>query len=130
MTATIPYYVSRVVLAVALGALLVMTGSPWWAGSLIGALALAWFLWAPYSGRYVVRPDGRAMPLRRDERAESINNKAARNAFVLTMLVLGAVTVYYGISGLAAVPLPVLKGVLILGAVVYVTSDFWLRRGE
>jgi hypothetical protein len=40
------------------------------------------------------------------------------------------VTVYYGISGLAAVPLPVLKGVLILGAVVYVTSDFWLRRGE
>jgi len=128
MRSMLSYYVSRGLIALAFGILFVLTGSPWWAGVLIGGTAFAWFLWAPRSGRYAVHPELGVTALRRDERLESINDKAARNALVIVMLILGAVTAYYGISGLAAVPITILKAILVLGALVYFASDFWLRR--
>jgi hypothetical protein len=124
----LPYYVSRGLIALAFGILFVLTGSPWWAGVLIGGAVFAWFLWAPHSGRYAVHPELGVTALRRDERLESINDKAARNALVVVMLILGAATAYYGISGLAVVPITILKALLVLGALVYFASDFWLRR--
>lgn len=128
MTGMTPYYVSRAVLALGLGLLFAFTGTPWWEAALMGGLVLALFLWAPQSGRYAVHPEYGVTALRRDERTQGINDKAARNAFVLSMLILAGITIYFGGLAPAVVPVVLLKRVLVFGALTYFVSDFWLRR--
>ena len=124
------YYLSRLVLSLALGALFVITGSAWWMGVLIAGLAFVWFLVAPRLGRYAVHPELGASALRRDERSEAINAAAARNAFVVSMLAVGGLIIYHGALALDRVPLVALEALLVLGVLVYYASDFWLRRSQ
>jgi hypothetical protein len=124
------YYGSRLAIAAALGTLVALAGWPWWMGAAAGALAFAWFLAAPRIGRYVVRQEGGVTALRRDERSQRINDAAARNAFVISMLALGGVLLYAGARALESVRVGTLTWVLILGAVAYYASDFWLRRAQ
>lgn len=56
------YYLTRALMAIALAALLALTGLSWWLAGLAGAVTLAWFLWAPRSGRYLVSEEGGAAP--------------------------------------------------------------------
>jgi hypothetical protein len=130
MTGMKSYYLSRAVVAVAFGALFVLTGSPWWTGVLTGILAYTWFLLAPHIGRYAVHPEFGVTALRRDERAQMINDKAARNAFVASMLALGGIIIYSGTLALTSVPIAVFKWLLILSVLIYYVSDFWLRRAH
>ena len=127
MTGMKSYYVSRAIISIAFGALFA-AGSTWWTGILVGALAFAWFLLAPHIGRYSVHPEFGITALRRDERAQAINDKAARNAFVISMLTLGGIIVYFGTFAVTSVPIAVFKWLLILGALIYYASDFWLRK--
>lgn len=122
------YYFSRFLVSVLLGALLVLTGSPWWGGLLAGLLAFGWFLAAPHIGRYSVHPELGVTALRRDERAQGINDKAARNAFVVCMLALGGIVIFQTAAAAATAPLALLKWLLILGVLTYYASDIWLRR--
>ncbi len=124
------YYLSRLVLSLALGALFVIAGSAWWLSALVGALAFLWFLIAPRLGRYAVHPEYGATALRRDERSEAINAAAARNAFVACMLAVGGLIIYHGAMALDRVPLVALEALLLLGALVYYATDFWLRRSQ
>jgi hypothetical protein len=130
MTGMKSYYISRVLFAAALGAVLVLGGSAWWIGVIAGTLALVWFLAAPHLGRYAVHPELGALALRRDERGAAINNSAARNAFVVTMLAMAGIVVYVGAIALDGVPVAVLQWLLILGVLVYYLSDFWVRRSN
>ncbi len=122
------YYISRIVVAVGFGALFFLGGAPWWQAALVALAAIAWFWWAPRSGRYQVNPELGMTPLRRDERSQGINDTAGRNAFIVVMLVTGATAVYAGLTGSTQVPVRALNWLLILGVVVYYGSDFWLRR--
>ncbi len=124
------YYLSRSLVSMLLGVFLIITGSPWWVGLLAALLAFGWFLAAPHIGRYSVHPEYGVTALRRDERSQGINDKAARNAFVISMLALGAVVIYLGASAAPAVSAAVLKWLLVLGALVYYASDFWLRKAQ
>jgi hypothetical protein len=128
MTGMMPYYISRAVMSVAFGALFAVTGSPWWTAILIGGLMFALFLWAPRSGRYSVHPEFGITALRRDERTQTINDQAARNAFVVSMLTLGGTAVYFGTFALAEVPVAVFKLILVIGVLTYFVSDLWLRQ--
>lgn len=130
MTGMKAYYLSRAAISIALGVLLVLSGSSMWLGLLIAAIAFGWFLVAPHIGRYAVHPEFGVTALRRDERSELINDKAGRNAFVLTMIALAALIVYSGATAAAAVSLRALEGLLVLGAAVYYVSDFWLRKAS
>lgn len=124
------YYLSRLAIAAAFGALFVLTGSPVLLGVLVAALGFAWFLVAPRIGRYTVRPGSGAVALSLDERGRAIRDSAARNAFVVCMLALGAVILYFHAQALPSVPTDVLLWVLVLGALVYYVSDFWVRRAQ
>ena len=130
MTGMKAYYVSRAILSIGFGLLFVLGGSPWWTGLLVGAVAFGWFLLAPHIGRYAVHPEFGVTALRRDERTQGINDKAARNAFVITMLVVGGAAIYFEALALVSVPVSLFKWLLILGAVVYYASDIWLRRAH
>jgi hypothetical protein len=122
------YYVSRALISIGFGALFVLTGSPWWTGVLMGVLVFGFFLWAPRSGRYVVHSEMGVTALRRDEGTQAINDKAARNAFVIMGLALAGLAIYYGSYMHANVPVALLNYTLILGVAVYFISDLALRR--
>jgi hypothetical protein len=122
------YYISRALISIALGALLALTGSQWWMAGLVGVIVFAYFLWAPHSGRYAVHPELGVTALRRDERTQTINDKAARNAFVATILTVAGIAVYFGTIAPANVPVAILNLALVLGMLTYFVSDFWLRR--
>lgn len=124
------YYVSRALLSIALGVFLIFNGSQWWLAGLASITAFGLFLWAPHSGRYAVHPEFGITALRRDERTQTINDKAARNSFVVTTLFLAGVTIYFGTTASVSVPIAVLKIAFVLGVLVYYGSDFWLRRTQ
>ncbi len=121
------YYISRAIISIGFGALFA-TSSSWGAGLLVGAVAFGWFLLAPHIGRYMVHPEFGVTALRRDERTQVINDRAARNTFVITVLALGGVGLYFGTIALTSVPIAVFKWLLILGVAVYYVSDSWLRK--
>jgi len=120
------YYVSRAIITALFGFLLSVTGMAWWLAALMGALIFALFLWAPHSGRYSFHPELGVTALRRDERTQAINDKAARNAFVLVMLALAGILFAFGME--ANIPARWLEYALLLGIAAYYLSDFWLRR--
>ncbi len=130
MTGMKTYYLSRLVLSAAIGILVVFAGAAWWVGALIGATALAFFWMAPRLGRFVVQPDQGVTALHRDERSQAINASAGLTAFVISMLGLAAVILYFGLLAASDVPVLVLEGLLILGALAYYLADFWLRRSQ
>jgi hypothetical protein len=123
-----PYYLSRILISAAFGSLLFLTGSPVWLAVLLSGLILALFIWAPRSGRYSVYPEFGVTALRRDEFTQTINDKAARNAFVVSMLAVAAIAIYFGSSGAASIPIGIIQIVLIIGAVTYLVSDLLLRK--
>lgn len=124
----IPYYLSRTILSTAFGLLLFVTGSTLWTVIPISGLILALFLWAPHSGRYSVHPELGVTALQRDERTQVINDKAARNAFIVSMLTVGAIAVYFGLFGAINISISVFKIVLVIGGLTYFVSDLWLRK--
>jgi hypothetical protein len=122
------YYVSRVAVSMAIGGLFVLAGAAWWIAVVVGAGALAFFIWAPRSGRYAVRAEGGVAALRRDERTQAITNKAARNGFALTMLSVAGLVLYFELAASSDVPVSALALVLLIGAVTHFASDLWFRR--
>ncbi len=124
----LPYYLSRAVISVAFGLLLFVSGSPAWKAILIGGLILGLFLLAPISGRYSVHPELGITALRRDERTQVINDKAARNAFIFSMLAIGSIAVYSSLVGAMSISIEVLKIVIALGALIYFVSDLRMRK--
>jgi hypothetical protein len=128
MTGLIYYYTSRALISAAFGALFAFVGTPWWGALVVGVVAFALFFWAPHSGRYVVQRDRGIKALRRDEFTQAIADKAARNAFVVTMLVLGGITIYFGTFVHSDVPIAMLGVVLGFGGATYFATDVRLRR--
>ena len=124
------YVASRAALVVILGGALYAAGLPWWGAAAAGIAALAFFLVVPRSDRYVVRSEDGVAPLRRDERSRSIRDKAARNAFGVTVLAVAGLTIAYGRVLDAPVPVEALSGVLGLSVVAYGLSEFCLRRSS
>ena len=122
------YYISRTLISAALGGLFALTGASWWMALLATATACAFFLWAPRSGRYAVHPKFGVTALRRDERTQAIRDRAARNAFVVTILAVAAIAVYFGSVARTDVPIAFLSGAIALAALTYFASDLWLRR--
>jgi hypothetical protein len=123
------YYISRILIAWIFAALFYSLGAVWWMALLVGAALTAWFLYAPRSGRYQVDPQRGVTALQRDERAQSINDKAARNAAVLMILALGALNIYFGtISEHSAIPIEWTSWLLAGAAAVYLISDLILRQ--
>lgn len=123
------YILTRTLIAVALG-FLVGWKTYWWSGILVGAAALAFFIWAPGSGRYRVQADGGAAPLRLDERTRELRNRAARDAFVVLLLATSILLLYYGLIVPSSIPVQMLMIAWGLGGLTYFVSDALQRQGQ
>ena len=117
---------TRVVIALVMG-ILIGHKTFWWSGTLVGAASLAFFLWAPRSGRNLMDSSGGATPMRLDERMRAIRDRAARDSLIFLMLALAVFALYFGFLRPGEVPLQLVMGVLGLGYLVYFVSDA-LRR--
>ncbi len=128
--AWITYYLSRAILAAAMGLGMFFAGLAWWAAAATGTAVLGMFVWAARGGRYVVVSSGGLTPLRRDERARHIADVAARATLAVGGMALAGVVLYYHARGGDTVPLEVLSVVIAAGAATYGIADFWLRRNR
>ncbi|KAB8142597.1 hypothetical protein F8S13_13645 [Chloroflexia bacterium SDU3-3] len=122
------YYISRVSIAVGMGAIAWMAGSPWWAGLAIAVAVGGLFLWAPHSGRYTVQPAKGAAPLRCDERGRQIMLVAARNALLASSLALAGGMIYAALAEITTMPVSLLGLPLGIATASYIASDLWLRH--
>ena len=102
----------------------------WWSGALVGAAALAFFLWAPRSGRYLMESSGGATPMRLDERTRVIRDRAARDAFIVLLLATSILLFYYGLIVPSSIPVQMLMGAWGLGGLTYFVSDALQRHGS
>lgn len=125
-----PYYISRTIFSIAFGVLLYVTGSPLLHAVVLGGLILALFMWAPHSGRYSVHPEYGITAMRRDEWTQAVNDKAARNAFVVIMFLIAGASLYFGAAGAVSVSIGLFRIPLIIGALVYFASDLWMRKSQ
>jgi hypothetical protein len=122
------YYVVRILISAAFGGLFYLGGLPWWVALMTTVFMIALFLWLPRSGRYVVNHSGSADVLQRDERSQTIANRAGSIAFAVIMIAIGALAIYYGFIRSANVPVNWLNFVVALGALSYFLADVWFRR--
>jgi hypothetical protein len=121
------YYISRTLISLVFGGLFIAAGLPWWSAVPMSVVLLAFFLWAPKSGRYVVHPKGGVAPLRHDEYGQTVRKQAAQNAFVVTMLAVGGIAIY-GLITQTNISITLLSLIIALGWLTYFVSDFWQRR--
>ena len=121
------YYVTRLA-TVALWLLVaVIGGLPVWLSVPTAAAMVAYFVWLPRSGRYVVREDQPLAPMQRDERSRAISGRAATWAFVVESLLAGA-GVVWGVVSLQQGLAGFLGLVLTAGLMTYEVAQVWLGR--
>jgi hypothetical protein len=123
------YYVTRLAMVALWLLAATVAGLPIWASALAAAGMIAYFVWLPRSGRYVVRQDQPLAPMRRDERSLAISGRAATWGFVVETLLVSAGMVWGVIShqqGLAGF----LALVLAAGLMTYLVAQGWLGRNS
>ncbi len=128
MSGMLPYYLSRLAIAVFLVGFLVLMGLPWWIAAPFGMLVVAYFLRGPRSGLLASSGAAGAAPFRRDEWAQTIGHRSGLYGFIVLKLTIGAVTVYYGSVQRANVPVEVVALLGLLGMGAYIAADIALHR--
>ena len=121
------YYISRIIIAMAMGALAIIFGASWPVaiGFVVGALAV--FLYLPKSGRYIVLPENSVAPFRTDEYSQAIREKAARDGFVVLSLGFFLIHAYAQVAKVS-IPIAWIDTLFGIGWLSYLVSDFWRRR--
>ena len=127
MRMPLAFVATRTLVAAALGALAVLVGASWYAAGVLAGVALVALLVTRRSGRYLSTDNGAV--LRRDERGREIADRAARNGFVVLVLAVGAISAVSHALGRASVPVGAVEGALAAGALAWLASDLWQRRG-
>ena len=121
------YYVTRLVLVALWLFVTMVAGLPLWLSVPTAAAMVAYFVWLPRSGRYVVREDRPLAPMRRDERSRAVSGRAAIWAFVVETLLAGAGMVW-GVLSHQQVLTGFLGLVLAAGMLTYLVAQGWLAR--
>jgi hypothetical protein len=119
------YYVTRLAMVVLWLLVAMVAELPIWLSISTAAAMVAYFVWLPRSGRYVVCEDQPLAPMRRDERSRAISGRAAIWAFLVETLSAGAGLVWGTVSGqqeLTDALGPVLAG----GLLTYLVAQGWL----
>ncbi len=119
------YYVTRLLIVGLWLLAATVVGLPIWASALPAAAMIAYFVWLPRSGRYVVREDRPLAPMRRDERSQAISGRAATCAFVVQTLLVGAGIVWGALSHQQELS-GFLGLVLAGGLMTYLVAQGWL----
>ena len=122
------YYVTRGLMVLVWIGLLALLGTPKEIILLAALPAIAFYLWLPRSGRYVIRADRPFSPLRRDERERMISSRAAACAFATLLAGLGAAVLAAGLRGQDTVSTELASTIIAVSTVVWFAASLWLHR--
>jgi hypothetical protein len=118
------YYISRAVLSALLAVLLVGQGGlAWWSGVILGMLLYGGFLYYAHSGHYLIDPGTPLIPLRRDERAGWIRDRALAAAVAIGGMSFAALSL---VGSWLPVSVSLSSVALALGIVTYFGVSEWL----
>jgi hypothetical protein len=122
------YYVTRGLIILAWVGVMVLLQAP--SGTiLLGALLMvAFYMWLPRSGRYVIQGDRPFAPLRRDEREQIISFRATSYAFAVLVALLAAVVLGADLRGQETLSADLVGITIGLGLAVWFAANVWLRR--
>ena len=121
------YVATRLLVAAVITVLAGLVGGSWYLAGVFGGLGFVVPMVARRGGRSFTTANGSV--LRRDERGREIADRAARNGFVVLVAATGALAMAFHAPGRAAVPVGLLEEALALGALAWLASDLWQRRG-
>ncbi|HKI56968.1 MAG TPA: hypothetical protein VKB31_07420 [Trueperaceae bacterium] len=121
------FVATRLLAAIVVGGLAVLVGASWYAAGALAGLAAVGLLVASRQGRHLSTANGAV--LRRDERGRMIADRAARNGFVVLLLAVAAITVAAHALGRTSVSVGLVDAALAAGALAWLASDLWQRRG-
>lgn len=119
------YYVTRLALVALWLLVSLVAGLPVWLSVPIAAAMVAYFVWLPRSGRYVVREGQPLAPMRRDERSRAVRDRAATWAFVVETLLV-VVGILWGVLSNQRELAGFLGLVLAGGMMTYLLAQGWL----
>jgi hypothetical protein len=118
------YYISRAVLSALLAILLMGQGGlAWWFGAILGMLLYGGFLYYAHSGHYLIDPGMLLIPLRRDERAGWVRDRALAAAVAIGGMSFAALSLIGQWLPLSA---SLSSVALALGIVTYFGVSEWL----
>jgi len=123
----VSFVATRLLAAIVVGGLAVLVGASWYAAGALAGLAAVALLVASRQGRHLSTANGAV--LRRDERGRMIADRAARNGFVVLLLAVAAITVAAHALGRTSVSVGLVDAALAAGALAWLASDLWQRRG-
>jgi len=126
MIMSVRYVATRLLVAAVLAALAGLVGGSWYLAGVFGGLSFVALMVVRRGGRYLTTANGAVV--RRDERGREIADRAARNGFVVLVLATGVLAMVFHALGRGAVPVGLLDGALVLGALAWLASDLWQRR--
>ena len=127
MRMPVSFVATRLLAAIVVGGLAVLVGASWYAAGALAGLAAVGLLVASRQGRHLSTANGAV--LRRDERGRMIADRAARNGFVVLLLAVAAITVAAHALGRTSVSVGLVDAALAAGALAWLASDLWQRRG-
>ena len=119
------YYVTRLALVALWLLVALLAGLPVWLSVPIAAAMVAYFVWLPRSGRYVVSEGQRLAPMRRDERSRAVRDRAATWAFVVETLLV-VVGIAWGTLSHQQELAGFLGLVLAAGMLTFLVAQGWL----
>lgn len=125
------YYLSRVAVVALISLIFAWSGLPWWLAGLVFILAGGFFIWAPASGQYRVLAEEAGMPLRLDERARQIRDRAGRTAFVIIEMLILVLFTYGQFQDPPSIPTAAVGAILGIGMFSYlVLIQIYARAPE
>lgn len=124
------YHLSRLVIMGAISLIFAWSGMPWWLAGLVFVLGAVFFLWAPLSGRYRVVADTPTAPLRLDERARQVRDRAGRTAFQIMELLTLSIFLYGQFQTPPLVSTAAVGGLLGIGMLSYLVLTLWYERAS
>jgi len=127
MRMPVSFVATRLLAAIVVGGLAVLVGASWYAAGALAGLAAVGLLVASRQGRHLSTANGAV--LRRDERGRMIADRAARNGFVVLLLGVAAITLAAHALGRTSVSVGLVDAALAAGALAWLASDLWQRRG-
>lgn len=121
------YYITRGLLILAWVGLMILLKARREIISFGVLFMIGFYLWLPYSGRYVIRIGKPFSPLASDERERMISFQAAAYAFAVLVVLLTIAVLWSGLRSKDMLPVELVSTIMAIGLITQFIVSLWLH---